>query len=48
MKNKQSLTIQMSKEAIDIPLEIMEEVFNFRGEIGYDLGQKEYFQKKIN
>ena len=35
----------MYKEAIDIPLGLMEEVFNFRGEIDYDLRQKEYFQK---
>ena len=31
MKNMQSLTIQMYKEAIVILLEVMEKVFNFRG-----------------
>ena len=37
----------MYKEAIDIPQEIMEEVFNFREKIGYDLRQRNILRRRL-
>ena len=40
MKSIQSLATEMHKEANNISPEIMKEVFNFCGEIGFDLKQQ--------
>ena len=47
MRNIQSLATEMYKEANNISPEIMKEVFNFCGEIGYDLKQKNIFRESL-
>ena len=45
MKNVQSLATELYEEASNISTEIMKEVFNFRGEIGYSLKQQNIFRR---
>ena len=47
MRNIQSLAIEMYTKANNISPEIMKEVFNFCGEIGYDLKQKNIFRGSL-
>ena len=45
MKNVQSLATELYEEANNISTEIMKELFNFRGEIGYGLKQQNIFRR---
>ena len=47
MRNIQSLAIEMYTKANNISPEIMKEVFNFCGEICYDLKQKNIFRGSL-
>ena len=47
MKSIQSLATEMHKEANNISPEIMKEVFNFCGEIGFDLKQQNIFREPL-
>ena len=45
MKNVESLATELYEEANNISTEIIKEVFNFRGEIGYGLKQQNIFRR---
>ena len=47
MKSIPSLATEMHKEANNISPEIMKEVFNFCGEIGFDLKQQNIFREPL-
>ena len=47
MRNIKTVAIEMYKIANDISKEIMKKVFNFCGEIGYDLRQQSIFRRPL-
>ena len=47
MRNIKTVAIEMYKVANDISKEIMKKVFNFCGEIGYDLRQQSIFRRPL-
>ena len=47
MRNIQTLEIEISKVANYISLEIVKEIFNFFGKIGYNLREQNIFRKPL-
>ena len=47
MRNIKTVAIEMYKVATDISKEIMKKVFNFCGEIGYDLRQQSISRRPL-
>ena len=47
MRNIKTVAIEMYKVANDISKEIMKKVFNFCGEIGYDLRQQSISRRPL-